>query len=391
LRILYVTAADLSRDGGDIEHVLGISENLAALGHVVHLVARGERWVPSTDSLRISVARGRSSLLAELNALGRLAMKTGGSFCPDVIYLRSFPLDYPLVVRRLSRLRCPIVVELNTLLADEYIAKGEPLRGKVFGRFERLTLRHSDGWIGVTDEILDAASRSAKEERPSHVGLNGFDADHVSTSRSRDHARLEIGIDHNGPALLLAGFSRPWHGVDRAVALLASLPDAVELWLVGAERAAERASVEGLAVNYGVSGRVRIWDWVMPAEMSTIVQAADLGLGPLALDRTGMSQAQPIKVRTYLALGLPVLMNYCDPMLPSSLPFVTSCPSTDPVALAVPALRMLSLGQPTREEIRTFALESLTWRQAATETVEFLGQRVAGDPDRARSDVPPDP
>jgi glycosyltransferase involved in cell wall biosynthesis len=378
LKILYVTAADLSAGGGDIEHVLGISASLAALGHGVHLVARGRPPIDGTASLRASFLPRHSSLLAELNSLGRLAVRTGQSYKPDVIYLRAFPLDYPLVVRRILSLRCPIAVELNTILAREYGSTGRRLRGSVFGRFERLTLRHADGWVGVTDEILDAAGNSAKDSRPTHIALNGYDAEHVSISHSRHDVRTEIGVDPDRPVLVMAGFSRPWHGVDRAVALLASLPADVELWLVGAESTADRANVERLSDAWGTSDRVRIWGWLPADETSAIVQAADVGLGPLALDRKGMRQAQPIKVRKYLALGLPVLQNYIDPMLPPSLPFVESVTTANPVALAAPALRLLSIGQRMREEIRTFALMSLTWRRAATETAAFLNELVAG-------------
>src|SRR5207249_11205578 len=45
-------------------------------------------------------------------------------------------------------------------------------------------------------------------------------------------------------------------------------------------------------------------------------------LGSLALHRNGMNEASPLKVGTYLACGLPVIIGYRDTRFPDGAPFL---------------------------------------------------------------------
>lgn len=44
----------------------------------------------------------------------------------------------------------------------------------------------------------------------------------------------------------------------------------------------------------------------------SILARADVGIGTLALHRKGMEEASPLKVREYLACGIPILLAYED-------------------------------------------------------------------------------
>jgi glycosyltransferase involved in cell wall biosynthesis len=107
-------------------------------------------------------------------------------------------------------------------------------------------------------------------------------------------------------------------------------------------------------------------------DAANLVSAADVGLGPLALDRKKMTEAQPLKVATYLALGVPVLINHRDPRLSTKLPFVQGVQSNDPKVLAERLKHLLDQPRNTRELARRFATERLSWPAIALETAEFL-------------------
>jgi glycosyltransferase involved in cell wall biosynthesis len=52
-----------------------------------------------------------------------------------------------------------------------------------------------------------------------------------------------------------------------------------------------------------------------------IFAQCDIGIGTLALERKGMKEACPLKVREYLASGLPVYAGHQDGALPDDFPF----------------------------------------------------------------------
>jgi glycosyltransferase involved in cell wall biosynthesis len=374
LKILYVTAADLAGGEGASEHVLGITTQMGRMGHEVDLLARNTSEQISAPGVRFQTGDRQGSLLRQLRHLGSAAVRIARETRPDIIYLRTFPLDYFLAVRSLGQLDIPIACEVNTLLASEYLSKGKPIRGWVFSSSERLTLAASAGWLGVTQEILDQVSSRSRSRRPTALALNGFDPADVVPRLGRSEIRKTLGVPEEKDVLLMAGFSKPWHGSDRAIQMMTRLPDA-ELWLVGGSSLA-RDYASKLARDLRVDGRVRLWPWVSKEEVVELVSAADVGIGPLALDRKGMREAQPIKGRLYMALGLPILMNYADPAFPSA-DFVGTVNSLDPGILARRCLSLLKLSGDAGMRAKKFASEKLTWAHAAEATCTFL-EMIAG-------------
>lgn len=53
-----------------------------------------------------------------------------------------------------------------------------------------------------------------------------------------------------------------------------------------------------------------------------LMYQADVAIGTMALYRKGMNEASPLKVREYLAYGLPVIIGYQDTDFPESVPFL---------------------------------------------------------------------
>ena len=149
-----------------------------------------------------------------------------------------------------------------------------------------------------------------------------------------------------------------------------------QLWLIGGD-AEKEAEAKRLAGVHGVLPLLRTHPWTEGAELSSLLVAADIGVGSLALDRNHMSEAQPMKIAAYLSLGLPVLINFRDIRLDPDAPFVAQIDSLDPRELAKGVSRLLSQPASAREGARAFAADRLTWPVAARETADFLA-RVIG-------------
>lgn len=291
---------------------------------------------------------------------------------PDIVYLREFPLDWLFMTRRLASARIPYVTEINTMVLHQSRAKGKLLKGLVYTFSERYTLASSLAWLPVTEEIARWARRVAGVSRPYIIAGNGVDPDPVSPVRSREEVRRSHGVDDRTKVLIMAGVCFPWHGADRAVDLLAWLDAKVRLWLVGPAGEAQTREIESVAAARGLAERVRVFPRMPRERVLELAQAADVGLGSLAFDRAAVSQAQPVKTRQYLALGLPVLINFKDPRLADELPFVANVITTDPAVLAEAVKKLLELPESMRGGIREYAARRLSWTTIARETATFL-------------------
>lgn len=141
---------------------------------------------------------------------------------PDLVYVRRFPGDHLALTHRIERLGVPYVMEVHTIGSDEYASQGKPIRGRVFARLERASLRNSCGIVAVTEEMRRAAVLRSGRKLPSIAIGNGVDTT-LRPRRTREEVRRELGVSSETTVLVMAGFSRPWHGVDRALRLLAAL------------------------------------------------------------------------------------------------------------------------------------------------------------------------
>lgn len=373
--ILYVTASDINAKGGDIDHVLAISKGLAKLGNKVHLIVcsssdnRNEITVDNFKQYIVPVKE--LSVLNKILKLARFALDFIKKNKVDILYLRTFPLDFLLFTRHLNKYKIPYVCELNTITCNEYKSRGQYLKGKVFEFFEGITIRNSDGILPVTDEIARWAEKIGGMSKPFYIACNGVDVDKINPRKTYHEIRKDLGVSDNMPVLAMAGFSRPWHGFDRAIALLSKLKTPAELWLVGADTDEIKGEVESIAAKFGVSDLIRVFPWLNHSDLVDIISAADIGLGSLAFDRKGMTEAQSLKVRFYIALGLPVLINLYDPKVDGSLPFVSYIPSTEPESLAKGIDKLVRTSH-DRNKIREFAKDHLSWDAISLETEKFL-------------------
>ena len=57
-------------------------------------------------------------------------------------------------------------------------------------------------------------------------------------------------------------------------------------------------------------------------EYEPLIAGADAGIGPLSLYLAGKDESSPLKVREYLAYGLPTILGYRDTDFPERVPFL---------------------------------------------------------------------
>lgn len=236
----------------------------------------------------------------------------------DVVLMRSISPD------PFAALMAPLVPNLLTIHHSKEIeeislvTKGPRLALTLFleGGFKRWAFRRLRGVVGVTEEI--ARYEAKRFPRASIVATypNGIDI-----------ASFEIAEDPSpGPAPLRAVFVcsvfYAWHGLDRLLDALKALPVAdgpppVVVDLVGTLDDEQQSQVEALVER----GLVVVHGDLSSQEMLAVFKEARVAIASLALDRNSLRQASTLKVRQYLAAGLPVYSTHVDAGLPSDFPY----------------------------------------------------------------------
>jgi hypothetical protein len=73
---------------------------------------------------------------------------------------------------------------------------------------------------------------------------------------------------------------------------------------------------------------VRFYGHLSRSEYESILAGADVAIGTLSLYIKNMEEACPLKVREYLAYGIPTIIGYKDTDFPNGAPFLLCLPNT---------------------------------------------------------------
>lgn len=332
MRIAYIALGlELEERRGVLNKLVGQIRQWRAAGCEPRLFVQAHRAPASDDSavdlfngdLEVFTSgriRGRASVLGlrerfgVVESLARRVVEWGAELC----YIR-FNTSYPALARLAQRV--PSILEINTDDLREYrLVLSRPRY--LYHRVARAGLfRRARGFIFVTRELETAAS-FARWRKPSTVIANGIDLSSYPAHPAVPKPR---------PRLVFIGSpGHPWHGLDKVLALARACPD-WDFDIVGPSRA---QGAEPVSANVRFHGYLRREDY------DAILARADIGLGTLALHGNGMNEACPLKVREYLAYGLPTIIGYRDTDFPDGSEYLLELPNTpDNVACNVDTIR----------------------------------------------------
>lgn len=238
-------------------------------------------------------------------------LKNGKKY--DIVLLRYMTFDpflilFGWIIKRYSVHHSKEVPELRL------IRKG--WKGSVAAAFEawvgRVNSRQVLGLIGVTNEI-GRYHQSIAFSRDLDVMLypNGMDFSCVSVLQDY---RSEVEVN----CAFVCGEFSSWHGLDRLMAGLSDVSCKVKIHLIGLLSSDQLDDVRRLHFD-----NVEI---VCHGSLSgdgylRVLALCDVGIGSFALDRKGMIEAATLKVREYLAMGLPVYSGHIDVSIPKDFEF----------------------------------------------------------------------
>jgi glycosyltransferase involved in cell wall biosynthesis len=268
------------------------------------LTATGEVW-PGLTTARTEVwARGHPLLRA---VRSRVLCTRIRQWRPDVIYFR-FAHHSPGLPRLFREI--PTIAEINSDDLAEY-RNTLPVAKQLYHRITRpRVLAPVAGFVTVTREL---AARFAPFGRPviaigNSVALTDFPP---LPPPAADLRRLAF----------LGTAGAPWHGLERLAEIAVLLPQwSIEVIGVTAETWRQLAPVLPPA-------NVHLHGPLPRSAYEPLLAGATAAIGSLALFKNGMEEACSIKVREYLALGLPVIGGYEDTDIPSGSDYFLRLPN----------------------------------------------------------------
>lgn len=305
-RIAYLTEWSPYEETGVLRKLIGQVQAWRELGstaEVFSITPRQDR-APALDYMSygrvfglISQGLMRNLPFARLGYVNKVISAAQAAvairrFSPDLIYYRQNGPWYPGVEALLSI--APVIMEINTDEEAEAQLWGARL-ARMYRKTQHRVRARAAGYVCVTGEI---ARLYRAEGKPVRVIANSMWGD----------PRVALEPTGNDEPVFVFVGSRTvgadsWHGVDKLLELAGALPSC-------------RFSVVGLEAgdfaNFTIPSNVTFHGEKRGEDLIDIYRHSDVGIGSLALHRTNLEEACPLKTREYLMYGLPVIVGYTE-------------------------------------------------------------------------------
>ncbi len=293
MRIAYVAYLTARTGEGVRAKIAAQLRSWSALGHQAELLClTPDATVPDYEDVRVFPSAGK---LGRLQETRRIAAALAASE-HDVAYIRYDLFVPPL---RPTRRWPPVIVEVNTDDATEFRLRGRRVAAyNIVNR--QLLFRGAAGAVFVSRALATSPSFAVAPTRRLVLG-NGVDLDNITEAPAPANERLRFAF---------VGYPSPWQAVDKVVRLARALPDA-RFEIVGFTRDMLGDPPQNV-IAHGPLPRHRV---------SEVMACCDVAIGTLGLHRKGMDETSPLKVREYLAYGLPTVIGNRDTDFSGPLPW----------------------------------------------------------------------
>jgi len=318
MKIAYLAELTLENQGGVIGKIFNQVKIWRKLGHEVKIFIRaytnGEYKFPEYCNVYSGIPNRRPEKPNLIKGLlnkcltHRKIAKDVIDFNPDIIYYR-YKIWYPFLIKDILSFTS-YFVELNTDDIKETKLKGA-FRYWYNKITRKLLLSNAAGLVCVTEEI---AERNKKLSRPTCVIGNGYDLSSVTPIPAPCNIKPQIIFVGGGGNAL-------WHGVDKIIVMANNLQE-FTFHVVGPPRS-QFSSYKSLPKNIYFHG------YMTKEQLTNLYKIVDVAIGTLALHRNQMEEASPLKVREYLAYGIPVIIGYKDTDLKDENPAILRLPNRE--------------------------------------------------------------
>jgi hypothetical protein len=241
--------------------------------------------------------------------LNKVVLNRVREVAPDVIYFR----DRGAILNFFNKLSkiAPVYVEVQSNMIEEFkiINKKRYILEKILRRRYYKKIR---SFVCITNELYK--NEKKYNNKSGYILGNGILEEDLGLVR-------KTGFDDKIHLVFIISPGLPWHGTERLLRSLNNAPnkDKFFIHIVGEEN--KSGLLYKNVLFYGIVNDRH--------KLDEIFAQSDIGIGTLALYTKNMKEAAPLKIRNYIAKGLPVILGYDDVDLPKSMNFVYSVPNDD--------------------------------------------------------------
>lgn len=375
--LLYISGYYIDGKDGAAEHVREMCFHLAKLGWHATLIGIVRN---SSAITHLANSNHRFQIVPVLSAKPEILTAFSlWQAVRQVLAQRTFDIAYIRLARKtifatwwLRQARIPYVVEINTDIVGEYKSLGANFPTIILADLiERIHLNHASGAFCVTTELAHYVRRRTSHKIPVWVTGNGFRAEATRLATFDPTPRRAVNATEQETILVFLGTIQPWQGIDIVLEVLQKRHD-LRLWIISADSG--NTELEQKAKDLNVTSQIHWWGHKDGEELQTLLSASDIGIGSLALYRKRLCEAQPLKVRHYLSVGLPTIIGYKDTLLESNSIGVFYAQSPEELLARIEQIQKEGRMRDStyRQMIRNFALQKLSWHAIAHHTSEIL-------------------
>jgi glycosyltransferase involved in cell wall biosynthesis len=305
MRIAYIAQCDTSRENGILKKICRFLEFSRTQGHQTAFFSLSNKqgnWDRLNNTLHYSgFYRNKFDLVLQ----NIYQIRDVLSWKPDVIYLR---LNKYLPGLDILLDKYPTIIEINSDDLNEYRFTSSKSMYYYHQLTRSILLTRAKGFLFLTQENANKFSRYNK---PSVV---------IGDSIDLGHYVLPQNVNNPSPRVVfMASHMAEWHGVDKIMTMAAHFPD----WnfdFIGLYK----KEMNPIRLN-----NIHLHGHMIETDYKRIIKSADVAVATLALHRIGMNETTPLKVREYLAYGVPVIIGYRDPDFPEKTPYILQLPNRE--------------------------------------------------------------
>jgi len=211
---------------------------------------------------------------------------------PDFIYLRH-ELYKPYLRRLLKKNQTVVEINADDVLELKLLSKTSIksfLRYMYHLRTRNLLFNNVKAIVSVTRELAERKVFKRFNKpliiSPNSIMLND------NLKRTKRHGKVYLAF--------IGSLTQPWQGLDKVIRLADILGENYVFHIIGnsnGEKNLENVIYHG---------------YLQKAEYEKVLKECHIGIGTLAAHRKGLQEACALKVREYIAYGLPVILGYKD-------------------------------------------------------------------------------
>lgn len=306
MKIAYLARVDVGNSSGVLKKIERQVRYWLDAGHEVRLFALSRPWLDIWPGLNdVDFKPYRTENYLDLFRKGSQAVAEIRDWQPDLVYWR-YSSSYPGLKELMAEI--PTVVEINTHYDREYLAVN-----RVGYLLHRLTsgsvYRRAAGFVVLTEELSDWV---AGFKKPTLVLGDSVDFDSIP----------RVPPTHNDQPRLVCMATQPfpWIALDKIV-VMARLFLSWHFDVIGLEAEALRSTA--------VPENMEFHGYLEGERLIKVLTRADVAIGTLGLHRIGLEQMAPLKLREYLAYGLPAIIAYQDTDFTENDPFLLELPNKE--------------------------------------------------------------